>query len=70
MSRKIVHVVGTGTIGEPLIGKLLLYDALTMSIDTVRLKKNTNCVICGTNPTIFEPIDYEEFCNLRGVNAA
>ena len=51
-------------IGEPLIGKLLLYDALTMSIDTVRLKKNTNCVICGTNPTIFEPIDYEEFCGM------
>tara|TARA_B100000700_G_C14679245_1_gene684544 strand:- start:10 stop:678 length:669 start_codon:yes stop_codon:yes gene_type:complete len=51
-------------IGEPLIGKLLLYDALTMNIDTVRLKKNTNCVICGTNPTIFEPIDYEEFCGM------
>ena len=61
MSRKVVHVIGTGTIGEPLIGKLLLYDALAMSVDTVRLKKSPDCVICSSQPTITELIDYEQF---------
>ena len=51
-------------IGEPLIGKLLLYDALEMSLDEVRLKKNPDCVICGANPTVTEPIDYEQFCGM------
>ena len=48
-------------IGEPLIGKLLLYDALAMSVDTVRLKKSPDCVICSSQPTITELIDYEQF---------
>ena len=39
-------------IGEPLIGKLLLYDALAMSVDTVRLKKSPDCVICSSQPTL------------------
>ena len=51
-------------IGRHLIGKLLLYDALEMSIDEVRLKKNPDCVICGTNPTVRELIDYEQFCGM------
>ncbi len=51
-------------IGEPLIGKLLLYDALEMSIDEVRLKKNPDCAICGANPTVAELIDYEQFCGM------
>ena len=51
-------------IGRPLIGKLLLYDALEMSIDEVRLKKNPDCVICGTSPTVTELIDYEQFCGM------
>ena len=51
-------------IGRPLIGKLLLYDALEMSIDEVRLKKNPDCVICGTRPTVTELIDYEQFCGM------
>ncbi|MCW5852920.1 MAG: molybdopterin-synthase adenylyltransferase MoeB [Anaerolineae bacterium] len=51
-------------IGEPLIGRLLLFDALTMSTRTVRLRKNPQCPICGENPTIHELIDYEEFCGV------
>ena len=51
-------------IGEPLIGKLLLYDALDMTFDQVRLRKNPNCLICSENPTVTELIDYEEFCGM------
>ena len=53
-------------IGEPLIGKLLLYNALDMSFDFVKLKKNPNCRVCGPNADITEPIDYEEFCGVPG----
>ncbi len=51
-------------IGDSLIGRLLLYDALTMTIDEVRLRKNPACPICGDNPTITELIDYEQFCGM------
>ena len=51
-------------IGEPLIGRLLLFDALSMSTRTVRLRKNPNCPICGEHPTIHELINYEEFCGV------
>jgi adenylyltransferase/sulfurtransferase len=51
-------------IGEPLIGRLLLYDALNMSFDEVRLRKNPNCPVCGENPTLTELIDYEQFCGM------
>ena len=51
-------------IGEPLIGRLLLYDALNMEFDQVRLRKNPNCPICGENRTITELIDYEQFCGM------
>ncbi|KPK90534.1 MAG: molybdenum cofactor biosynthesis protein MoeB [Anaerolineae bacterium SM23_ 63] len=53
-------------IGEPMIGKLLLYDALTMSFDEVRLKKNPECKICSEDPEITALIDYEEFCGMPG----
>lgn len=53
-------------IGEPLIGKLLLYNALDMSFEFVRLKKNPNCKVCGLNPEITELIDYEAFCGVPG----
>lgn len=53
-------------IGEPLIGKLLLYDALAMSFEELRLKKNPKCRICSDNPEITELIDYEEFCGVPG----
>ena len=51
-------------IGEPLIGRLLLYDALNMNFDYVRLRKNPNCPVCGENPTLTELIDYEQFCGM------
>jgi len=50
--------------GEPLIGRLLLYDALGMTFDEVFLQKNPNCPVCGPNPTITELIDYEQFCGM------
>jgi sulfur-carrier protein adenylyltransferase/sulfurtransferase len=53
-------------IGEPLIGKLLLYNALDMSFDFVKLKKNPNCRVCGPKADIKELIDYEEFCGVPG----
>lgn len=53
-------------IGTPLIGRLLLYDALDQTFDFVNLKKNPNCKVCGPNPTITELIDYEVFCGVPG----
>ena len=50
--------------GESLIGRLLLYDALSMSFEEVRLRKNPNCPICSENPTLTELIDYEQFCGM------
>ncbi|NIN65298.1 MAG: molybdopterin-synthase adenylyltransferase MoeB, partial [Anaerolineae bacterium] len=51
-------------IGDPLIGELLLYDALAMSFDRVRLKKNPECRVCSQNPQVKELIDYEAFCGV------
>jgi adenylyltransferase/sulfurtransferase len=48
--------------GEPLVGRLLVYDALAMSFRQFTLRKDDECAVCGTNPTIHEPIDYEAFC--------
>lgn len=56
-------------IGDPLIGKLLLYNALDMSFDFVTLKKNPKCRVCGPNADIKELIDYEEFCGAPGHHA-
>src|SRR6202522_4886408 len=53
-------------IGEPLIGRLLLVDALGMSFRTLKLRKNPSCPVCGPNPTVTELIDYNEFCGIRG----
>lgn len=50
--------------GEPLIGRLLLYDASSMTFDTIRLRKNPQCPVCGENPTITGLIDYEAFCGV------
>jgi adenylyltransferase/sulfurtransferase len=49
-------------IGESLNGRLLLYDALSMEMRQVRVRRDPNCVVCGDNPTITELIDYDEFC--------
>ena len=53
-------------IGEPLIGKLLLFDALNMSFEELRLKKNPGCRVCSENPEVTELIDYEAFCGVPG----
>jgi adenylyltransferase/sulfurtransferase len=51
-------------IGEPLIGRLLLVDALGMSFRTLKLRKNPDCPVCGTNPTVTALIDYDQFCGV------
>jgi len=52
--------------GEPLAGRLLLFDALGMRFRELRLRKNPACPICGEHRTIHQLIDYEEFCGMRG----
>ena len=49
-------------IGDPLVGRLMIYDALDMTYRPVRVRKDPECPVCGKNPTITELIDYEEFC--------
>src|SRR5499427_5045736 len=49
-------------IGEPLVGRLMIYDALEMTYRAVNVRKDPECPVCGKNPTITELIDYEEFC--------
>jgi sulfur-carrier protein adenylyltransferase/sulfurtransferase len=49
-------------IGEPLVGRLMVYDALEMSFRSIKVRKDPECPLCGKNPTITELIDYEEFC--------
>ena len=49
-------------IGDPLAGRLMIYDALEMSYRSVRVRKDPECAVCGKNPTVTELIDYEEFC--------
>ncbi|WP_416181203.1 molybdopterin-synthase adenylyltransferase MoeB [Chloroflexus sp.] len=51
-------------IGEPLIGRLLLYDALSMRFRELKLRRNPSCPVCGDQPTITELIDYEQFCGI------
>lgn len=50
--------------GEPLIGRLLLFDALAMHFREMKLRKDPNCPVCGPHPTITELIDYEQFCGM------
>jgi len=49
-------------IGEPLVGKLLLYNALNQDFRKLTLRKDDSCPVCSENPSITELIDYEEFC--------
>src|SRR5882724_6184716 len=55
--------------GEPLIGRLLLVDALAMNFRTLKLRKNPECPACGTHPTIKKLIDYEQFCGIPAAAA-
>src|SRR4051794_9506713 len=52
-------------IGEPLIGRLLLYDALKMRTRELKLHKDPDCPVCGENPTVTELIDYQQFCGIN-----
>jgi molybdopterin/thiamine biosynthesis adenylyltransferase/rhodanese-related sulfurtransferase len=56
-------------VGEPLAGRLMIYDALEMSYRTVRIRKDPECAICGKNPTITELIDYDAFCGAVSADA-
>ena len=57
-------------IGESLNGRLLLIDALSMELRTLKIRRDPNCVVCGDNPTVTELIDYEVFCGAAPVEAA
>jgi adenylyltransferase/sulfurtransferase len=59
-------ILGKGT---PLIGRLLLYDALEMTIQEFKVRRNPKCALCGDNPSITQLIDYEQFCGVRGKEA-
>ncbi len=52
--------------GEPLIGRLLMVDALAMKVRELKLRKNPDCPVCGIHPTVTKLIDYNEFCGIRG----
>jgi adenylyltransferase/sulfurtransferase len=54
-------------IGSPLVGRLLLYNALDMTFEYVKLKKNPNCKICGPHPEVTGLIDYDAFCGVPGI---
>ena len=56
-------------IGDPMVGRLMVYDALDMSFRSVKVRKDPECPVCGKNPTITELIDYEEFCGVVSEDA-
>lgn len=56
-------------IGEPLIGRLLLFDALKVQLRELKLRKDPACPVCGEHPTITQLIDYEEFCGMKNTPA-
>jgi len=51
-------------IGEPLLGRLMIYDALEMTYRQVKVRKDPECAVCGKNPSVTELIDYEAFCGV------
>ncbi len=51
-------------IGQPMIGRMLIYDALEMDFMELKVQKNADCPVCGANPTVTELIDYEQFCGM------
>jgi sulfur-carrier protein adenylyltransferase/sulfurtransferase len=57
-------------IGEPLLGSLVVYDALEMEYRKLAVRKDPNCAVCGENPTVTELIDYEGFCGAISDEAA
>jgi molybdopterin/thiamine biosynthesis adenylyltransferase/rhodanese-related sulfurtransferase len=57
-------------IGDPLVGRLMIYDALEMEYRKLRVRKDPNCALCGENPTVTGLIDYETFCGAISEEAA
>jgi len=57
-------------IGEPLVGRLMIYDALEMEYRKLKVRKDPSCALCGDNPTVTELIDYEAFCGAISEEAA
>ena len=57
-------------IGEPLLGRLMIYDALEMTYRQVKIRKDPNCAVCSDHPTVTELIDYEAFCGSISQEAA
>ena len=57
-------------IGDPLVGKLMIYDALEMEYRKLKVRKDPNCALCGENPTVTDLIDYETFCGAISEEAA
>jgi adenylyltransferase/sulfurtransferase len=57
-------------VGDPLVGSLIVYDALKMTYPKIKMRKDPNCVVCGENPTVTELIDYEAFCGAVSTEAA
>ncbi len=55
-------------IGHPLVGRLLIFDALEMEFSEVKIRRDANCPVCGDHPTITELIDYEQFCGVPHSN--
>jgi adenylyltransferase/sulfurtransferase len=53
-------------VGEPLVGRLLVHDALAMTWDSLTVRKDPDCPVCGESPTVTELMDYEEFCGVPG----
>jgi adenylyltransferase/sulfurtransferase len=51
--------------GEPLIGRLLMFDAMDMSFRTLNVRRNPECPLCGDQPIVTQLIDYDQFCGLR-----
>ncbi|MCI0688513.1 MAG: adenylyltransferase/sulfurtransferase MoeZ [Sporichthyaceae bacterium] len=56
-------------VGEPLVGRLMIYDALETSYRELRVRKDPECAVCGKNPTVTELIDYEAFCGTVSAEA-
>jgi adenylyltransferase/sulfurtransferase len=57
-------------IGDPLVGSLIVYDALEMTYRKIKMRKDPNCAVCGEYPTVTELIDYEAFCGAVSTEAA
>jgi adenylyltransferase/sulfurtransferase len=57
-------------IGEPLVGRFLVFDSLRMKFRELKLRKDPDCPVCGTHPTVTKLIDYEQFCGVAPAAAA